>query len=63
MPGASVLVKGTTNSTSTDMDGKFSIRVDDTAKILVISFIGFDTVEIPVVNKTDFKITLNDVIN
>ncbi|WP_255510512.1 TonB-dependent receptor [Flavobacterium sp. GSA192] len=60
LPGASVLVKGTTNSTSTDMDGKFSIRVDDAAKILVISFIGFDTVEIPVVNKTDFKITLKE---
>jgi len=60
LPGASVLVKGTRNSTSTDFDGKFSIRVDDSAKILVVSFIGFDSVEIPIGNKTDFKITLKE---
>ncbi|MBA0883560.1 TonB-dependent receptor [Flavobacterium undicola] len=60
LPGASVLVKGTSNSTSTDMDGKFSIRVDDAAKVLVVSFIGFDTMEIPIGNKTDFKITLRE---
>jgi len=60
LPGASVLVKGTNNSTSTDLDGKFSIRVDNDAKVLVISFIGFDSVEIPIANKTDFKITLKE---
>jgi TonB-linked SusC/RagA family outer membrane protein len=60
LPGASVLVKGTTNSTSTDMDGKFSIRVDDASKTLVISFVGFETTEIPIANKTDFKITLKE---
>ncbi|KDN54807.1 TonB-dependent receptor plug [Flavobacterium seoulense] len=60
LPGASVLVKGTNNSTSTDLDGKFSIRVDDAAKVLVVSFIGFDTVELPIENRTDFKITLKE---
>ncbi|MEO8253648.1 MAG: carboxypeptidase-like regulatory domain-containing protein, partial [Flavobacterium sp.] len=60
LPGASVLVKGTKNSVSTDMDGKFSIRVDNTATILVISYVGFDTVEVSIANKTDFKITLKE---
>jgi TonB-linked SusC/RagA family outer membrane protein len=60
LPGASVLVKGTKNSTSTDFDGKFSIRVDDSAKILVVSFIGFDTAEIPIGNTIDFRITLKE---
>lgn len=60
LPGASVLVKGTTISASTDMDGKFSIRVDNTATVLVVSYIGFDSVEVPIGNKTDFKITLKE---
>lgn len=60
LPGASILVKGTTNGVSTDFDGKFVIKVDNTAKILVVSFMGFDTMEIPIGNKTDFKVTLKE---
>ncbi|MEL1242533.1 SusC/RagA family TonB-linked outer membrane protein [Flavobacterium flavipallidum] len=60
LPGASVLVKGTNNAVSTDFDGKFSIRIDNTATILVVSYIGFDTVELPIGNKTDFKISLKE---
>ena len=47
--GASVLVKGTTTGTVTDMDGKFTLsNVPSSAKTLMISFIGMKTVEIPV---------------
>ncbi|MES2240875.1 MAG: TonB-dependent receptor [Bacteroidota bacterium] len=60
LPGASVLVKGTSNSTSTDIDGKFSIRVDAAATTLIVSYIGYDTMEVPIGNKTDFKITLKE---
>ncbi|OYX86073.1 MAG: SusC/RagA family protein [Flavobacteriales bacterium 32-34-25] len=60
LPGASVVEKGTNNSVSTDMDGKFTIRVDNGAKILVVSYIGFDNMEILISNKTDFKITLKE---
>ncbi len=38
--GANVMVKGTTNGTITDMDGKFSLEVDNDAT-LVFSYIGF----------------------
>ena len=42
IPGASVLVKGTSTGTSTDSDGKYSISVPDAStSSLVISFIGF----------------------
>ncbi|HJS00673.1 MAG TPA: TonB-dependent receptor [Flavobacterium sp.] len=60
LPGASVLVKGTSTSVSTDLDGNFSIRVDESAKILVVSYVGFDSAEIPIGNKTNFKITLKE---
>ena len=45
--GASVLVKGTTIGTVTDMDGNFAINnVPSTAKTLVVSFIGMQTQEV-----------------
>jgi TonB-linked SusC/RagA family outer membrane protein len=48
IPGASILIKGTTNGTTTDADGKFTLRVDDNAAILVISSIGYASQEISV---------------
>ena len=47
--GASVLVKGTTNGTVTDMDGKFVLeKVPSSAKTLMISFVGMKTVEVAI---------------
>ncbi|HAG16234.1 MAG TPA: TonB-dependent receptor [Bacteroidales bacterium] len=48
LPGASVVIKGTTIGTSTDLDGKFSMNVPDDAKILVVSFIGFQPTEVAI---------------
>ena len=45
--GANVMVKGTTNGTITDMDGKFSLEVEEGA-ILQISYIGYETQEVAV---------------
>lgn len=45
LPGVNVVVKGTTNGTITDMDGKFSLSVENGAT-LVVSFIGFETQEV-----------------
>lgn len=45
LPGASVLVKGTTNGTQTDFDGNYSISVSDDNATLVFSFVGFASVE------------------
>lgn len=46
LPGANVVVKGTTNGTSTDFDGKFSLNVSQNSGTLIISYIGFTTREI-----------------
>ncbi|WP_455673496.1 SusC/RagA family TonB-linked outer membrane protein [Phocaeicola sp.] len=47
--GASILVKGTTVGTVTDMDGKFTLsNVPSSAKTLVVSFIGMATQDVPV---------------
>lgn len=46
--GATVLLKGTSTGTVTDIDGKYSIRVTGDGAILVFSFTGFSTQEVPV---------------
>lgn len=46
LPGVSVTVKGSSIGTTTDADGKFTIKVDDKA-ILRFAFIGFEAIEMP----------------
>jgi len=46
LPGASVLVKGTTNGTSTDFNGKFTLQAKSNAGNLVVSFIGYKAKEV-----------------
>lgn len=58
LPGVNVLVKGTTQGTSTNADGNFDISVKNDAAVLVISFVGYETQEITVGNQTDIKISL-----
>ena len=57
--GASVLEKGTTNGVITDLDGKFQLEVSAKGT-LQISYVGFQTQEIPVNNKKVFNITLKE---
>ena len=62
LPGASVLVKGTTNGVATDVDGKFTIRFKPTSStVLVVSFVGMKTQEIPYLQfKDGGKVVLED---
>ncbi|WOD44945.1 SusC/RagA family TonB-linked outer membrane protein [Hwangdonia lutea] len=48
LPGASVVVKGTTNGTSTDFDGNFSFSVNNTATTLTVSYLGYQTKEVAI---------------
>ncbi|NJB71241.1 hypothetical protein GGR42_001703 [Saonia flava] len=47
LPGASVVVQGTSNGTATDFDGNFSIEVSQNSGTLVVSYIGFVAKRIP----------------
>ncbi len=58
LPGANVMTKGTTIGTITDLDGKYSISVPGDDAILVFSFVGYDSQEIPVGNQTVINIVL-----
>jgi len=61
IPGVTVVAKGTTVGTVTDMDGKFAIAIPAEAKTLIFSFIGYETQEVPVGSQTTFNIKLNEV--
>jgi hypothetical protein len=58
IPGATVLVKGTTVGASTNADGSFSLNAPAAASTLVISSIGYATVEQPIGDNTTFTIAL-----
>ncbi|MFA5243801.1 MAG: SusC/RagA family TonB-linked outer membrane protein [Pedobacter sp.] len=57
LPGVSVRVKGTTIGTSTDIDGRYSLSVDDNA-VLVISYIGYLSKEVTVNGRNAIDIVL-----
>lgn len=57
--GANVLIKGTTNGTITDIDGNFSLNVPNNVT-LVVSFIGYETQEIVVGNKSRISVSLTE---
>ena len=57
--GASILEKGTSNGTVTDIDGNFSLNVKPGAT-LVISYIGFETQEIAVGNQSTINVTMKE---
>ena len=59
LPGASVLVKGTTTGTITDADGDFEISVPDTSAVLKISYVGYTSKEITLGNQTVINISLS----
>ena len=62
IPGVNVLVKGTTTGTQTDFDGNYSVNVGSADAVLVFSFIGYATQEIPVNGQTTINVTLAEDI-
>lgn len=60
LPGASVLVKGTTNGTQTDFDGNYTLNNVGDDATLVVSYIGFKTFETAVNGRSSINVTLEE---
>lgn len=58
IPGASIVVKGTTIGTVTNFDGKFTLEIPATAKTLLITFVGLDPQEISIGNGNVYNVML-----
>ncbi|HYF68205.1 MAG TPA: SusC/RagA family TonB-linked outer membrane protein [Ohtaekwangia sp.] len=57
-PGANIVVKGTTTGTTTDVDGNYTIDVPDANSILVFSFVGYASQEVPVGGRTVIDVSM-----
>ncbi|MCK0146168.1 TonB-dependent receptor [Arenibacter sp. F26102] len=60
LPGATVLEKGTSNGTTTDFDGNFTIQVSGENPILAFSFLGYATKEMPLNGQTNVSVELQE---
>lgn len=58
--GVTILEKGTTNGTVTDVDGRYTINVSNTEAVLIFNFIGYELQEIVVGNQSNINVTLNE---
>ena len=56
LPGATVVVKGTSNGVATDFDGNFSIELTGSNDILLVSYIGYIKQEVDVTAKKRYNI-------
>lgn len=59
LPGVNVIEKGTTNGTTTDVDGKFEFSVSGQSSVLVVSFVGYTSKEITVGSSSTFNVLLD----
>lgn len=59
LPGANILIKGTSVGTTTDADGRYSIDVPSGDAVLIFSFIGYLSQEVPVGQRSTIDISLS----
>jgi TonB-dependent starch-binding outer membrane protein SusC len=60
VPGASVLVKGTSVGTITDLNGDFTLSTPEGTESVVISFVGYIAQTVSIAGKTNIKVTLEE---
>ncbi|WP_147676563.1 SusC/RagA family TonB-linked outer membrane protein [Algibacter pacificus] len=58
LPGVNVLLKGASVGAISDFDGNFTIRIPNNNAVLVVSYLGYETQEVTVGDKTSLKIAL-----
>lgn len=58
LPGVSVLLQGTGEGTTTDVNGEFRLEIQQSDAVLVFSYIGFVSQEVPVGNQTTINVNL-----
>lgn len=60
LPGVNIQVKSTTKGCITDLDGQFVLEGVGKNDVLIVSYIGYKTVEVPVNGRTELKIALGE---
>lgn len=60
LPGVSITVKGTQTGTITDLDGRFSLTLQNRDVVLVFSYVGYTTRELPAIFQQSMKVELKE---
>lgn len=58
LPGVNINIKGTSSGTITDIEGNFAVELSDANEVLIFSFIGYKSVEVPVDGRSQVDVTL-----
>jgi TonB-linked SusC/RagA family outer membrane protein len=58
--GATIIIKGTTTGTISNIQGEFTIEVPDGSAVIVISYVGYETIEVPVNLSSKMNIVLSE---
>lgn len=58
LPGVNIVIQGTDRGTATDVDGRFSFQVPSLDQVLVFTYIGYQTVEIPLDGRTTLDVAM-----
>ncbi|HEY0770541.1 MAG TPA: carboxypeptidase-like regulatory domain-containing protein, partial [Sphingobacteriaceae bacterium] len=58
LPGVSIKVKGTSIGTSTDVEGKYSLRIPNGESTLVLSYLGYKITEVPVNGRASINVAM-----
>lgn len=61
LPGVNIAIEGTTVGTTTDLEGNFQLSVPSLQETLVFSFIGYETLEVPINDRTTLSVSLEPV--
>lgn len=62
LPGVTIQIKGTSTGTQSDAEGNFSIMASPN-QVLVFTFVGMETMEVAIGNRTTLKIEMKDAVN
>lgn len=63
LPGVNVLIQNTTVGTVTDVDGSYALEIDGGDKVLVFSFIGFESQQVPVAGRSVINVEMQQDVN
>jgi TonB-dependent starch-binding outer membrane protein SusC len=58
MPGVNIIIKNTTNGTTTDQDGRYTLNVSASDEVLVFSFIGYNSQEVTLNGRSTVDVVL-----
>ncbi len=63
IPGATIYEQGTSNGTLTNMDGDFSIKLASPTAVIEVSFVGYQTIIIPIENRAVVNVNLSEKVS